>query len=951
MSSLFAQFFPQGDGSAAVRDPAGGTLLHWCTLLGAGDAHARSELHRAVARHIIDKAPLALLDLQYDRNSPQVMREAPGRRVWEAQGYGKQFPYSKLLYDGESALHIAVAKNDEELVRSLLARGVDLRLRAYGSFFQPGGSENEVTCYFGEYALSFAASGGLHKVAGLLLKHDSEIARLVDTFGNTCFHLAVLHRRLDTYEYLLRETGLPASEVAQWKGALAMTPLSLAAIAHSEKKSDLADLDDDFTRILNTTRVVQWDFIDVVTYSCSLAQIDTVGVAKNTAPVKPLTASTDGLLPPRESFAIDIEGPVLPSPSAGSAPSLAAPSPADGRRASSNSLAIRPPPMPEAASAQVEDDEDEEAKTYALLNIGMHARKLLGPATSTPLTDFVPVLSLILQFNLLYLADDPMIVAMLQAKWHVVRVAFYGAMLWHAAYLALITTLLVKPDADRSDGVLTACLAMTLAMVAQNSYDVYVGFVLCWNTLRLRRREVTRSPPPQGVHGSEAMWIRYSSYEVDTVAAFKSGGYLGSRYPNAMFMLSAFSMTGFEIVSWVGWAWFLAYYFHDDTADDDSLLTAGNVTVTAVLAAGKAVKPDNSLPHFFLGLSTMCAWISTLTYAPVHVRTGMFVTMMTRTIFRDLFPFMLVFTFLLVGCTTAVYSLQRDGISFAVVLDELKDTMVPVVEGNERLNLFAESTTPKLGPVRWFQTVAYIFIVAFTLLSAVLMLNLLIASFSSTYEEVKDRAHREWRLNWGRDIMLLERRFCLFSYLAGKLRVNHGGSPDTHLFMTIMKKPRVHVRRVSTIAGDVSVGGTPATPYMEPPSASESAACDFAPKRKKKKKKKKKPHEPAEQVESQTRTIGCRTCAAELIFTSPTYPVKVRDFSSTNTCFPHTTPQVECPQCATVTRIGAPDARPTDADTDSDAPPRGTTPFVRPSSASPVPSPPALPGYPASNGV
>eukprot|EP00754_Rhynchopus_humris_P052101 Rhum_TRINITY_DN9923_c0_g1::Rhum_TRINITY_DN9923_c0_g1_i1::g.35988::m.35988 len=362
MASLFAQFFPQGDGSAAVRDPAGGTLLHWCTLLGAGDAHARSELHRAVATHIIDKAPLALLDLQYDRNSPQVMREAPGRQVWEAQGYGKQFPYSKLLYDGETALHIAVAKNDEELVRSLLARGVDLRLRAYGSFFQPGGSENEVTCYFGEYALSFAASGGLHKVAGLLLKHDSEIARLVDTFGNTCFHLAVLHRRLDTYEYLLRETGLPANEVAQWKGALAMTPLSLAAIAHSEKKSDLADLDDDFTRILNTTRVVQWDFIDVVTYSCSLAQIDTVGVAKNTAPVKPLAASSDGLLPPRESFAIDIEEPVLPSPSAGSSPSLAAP-PADGRRASSNSLAIRPPPMPEAAAhAPVEDDEDEEAK-------------------------------------------------------------------------------------------------------------------------------------------------------------------------------------------------------------------------------------------------------------------------------------------------------------------------------------------------------------------------------------------------------------------------------------------------------------------------------------------------------------------------------------------------------------------------------------------------------------
>jgi len=118
-------------------------------------------------------------------------------------------PLEDGLYTGETALHIAIVKENQSLVKQLLDMGIDLDSRATGVFFQPrwirrrrGDQtwvhrmtcfvwaqpesadafavvprvENEESgCYYGEYPLSFAASLGNRDICQLI--YDAAKAR------------------------------------------------------------------------------------------------------------------------------------------------------------------------------------------------------------------------------------------------------------------------------------------------------------------------------------------------------------------------------------------------------------------------------------------------------------------------------------------------------------------------------------------------------------------------------------------------------------------------------------------------------------------------------------------------------------------------------------------------------------------------------------------------------
>lgn len=129
------QLFPA---SADVYEvgPVGENIFHIAMLLN-------TPASLAIARYLVALYGAELVNSPYQER--QVVTDHPG------------------LYEGETAIHIAIVNHDLEMVRFLIENGADVRARAYGGFFELGGP-----CYFGEYPLSFAAALGLKEIVTLL---------------------------------------------------------------------------------------------------------------------------------------------------------------------------------------------------------------------------------------------------------------------------------------------------------------------------------------------------------------------------------------------------------------------------------------------------------------------------------------------------------------------------------------------------------------------------------------------------------------------------------------------------------------------------------------------------------------------------------------------------------------------------------------------------------------
>lgn len=101
--------------------------------------------------------------------------------------YGKQLvntPYQERrsvsdapgLYEGETAIHIAIVNRDLDMTKFLIQNGADVRARAYGGFFKQGSA-----VYFGEFPLSFAACTGQKDTVSYLKRHGARINSDRDT--------------------------------------------------------------------------------------------------------------------------------------------------------------------------------------------------------------------------------------------------------------------------------------------------------------------------------------------------------------------------------------------------------------------------------------------------------------------------------------------------------------------------------------------------------------------------------------------------------------------------------------------------------------------------------------------------------------------------------------------------------------------------------------------------
>ncbi|KAK5644509.1 hypothetical protein RI129_005809 [Pyrocoelia pectoralis] len=164
-------------------------------------------------------------------------------------------------YLGASALHLAIAYTNNELVQDLVEAGANVNQRATGSFFLPRDQQRlwpakhtdyEGLAYLGEYPLAWAACCANESVYNLLLDNGAN-PDLQDNFGNMILHMVVVCDKLDMFGYALRHPKLPASNGIVNKSGL--TPLTLACkLGRAEVFREMLELSSkEFWRYSNMT--------------------------------------------------------------------------------------------------------------------------------------------------------------------------------------------------------------------------------------------------------------------------------------------------------------------------------------------------------------------------------------------------------------------------------------------------------------------------------------------------------------------------------------------------------------------------------------------------------------------------------------------------------------------------------------------------------------------------
>lgn len=180
--------------------------------------------------------------------------------------------YEADEYYGESSLHLAVVYGDFESVKLLVSNGANVNQRATGRFFLPDdqktGRKKETTykgfAYYGEYPLAFATWFGWMDIYDYLVDNGAD-PKMQDSFGNTCFHMAVIADRAEMYKYLLRHHKKPAN--IDIRNQANLTPLTLASRLGRHKI---------FNEILELNSIEYWRYSNVTCSAYPLTDIDSI---------------------------------------------------------------------------------------------------------------------------------------------------------------------------------------------------------------------------------------------------------------------------------------------------------------------------------------------------------------------------------------------------------------------------------------------------------------------------------------------------------------------------------------------------------------------------------------------------------------------------------------------------------------------------------------------------
>ncbi|XP_063602519.1 transient receptor potential cation channel subfamily V member 6-like [Penaeus indicus] len=178
-------------------------------------------------------------------------------------------------YLGASALHLAIAYSNNELVTILLGCNADFGQRAIGSFFlpkdqqvtRPPGPETtdyEGLAYLGEYPLAWSACLGNETVYNKLIDFGAD-PNAQDTFGNMILHMVVVCNQLGMFSYALRHPRIPAQD-----GIMNMAGLTPLTLACKLARSTI------FKEMLELTCIEFWRYSNITCSAYPLNALDTI---------------------------------------------------------------------------------------------------------------------------------------------------------------------------------------------------------------------------------------------------------------------------------------------------------------------------------------------------------------------------------------------------------------------------------------------------------------------------------------------------------------------------------------------------------------------------------------------------------------------------------------------------------------------------------------------------
>ncbi|KAF0872142.1 TRPV6 protein, partial [Crocuta crocuta] len=217
------------------------------------------EVHQ---RGAMGETALHLAALYDNLEAAIVLMEAAPELVFE--------PMTSELYEGQTALHIAIVNQNVNLVRALLAHGASVSARATGTAFRRS-PRNLI--YFGEHPLSFAACVGSEEIVRLLIEHGADI-RAQDSLGNTVLHILILQPNktfaCQMYNLLLsydgrREHLQSLDLVPNHQG---LTPFKLAGVEGNTVM---------FQHLMQKRKHIQWTYGPLTSTLYDLTEIDSSG--------------------------------------------------------------------------------------------------------------------------------------------------------------------------------------------------------------------------------------------------------------------------------------------------------------------------------------------------------------------------------------------------------------------------------------------------------------------------------------------------------------------------------------------------------------------------------------------------------------------------------------------------------------------------------------------------
>lgn len=153
-------------------------------------------------------------------------------------------------------------------------------------------------------------------------------------------------------------------------------------------------------------------------------------------------------------------------------------------------------------------------------------------------------------------------------------------------------------------------------------------------------------------------------------------------------------------------------------------------------------------------IAVPCAWLFLLFFARTFKLTGPFVTMIYKMLLGDLLRFGIIYVIFLTGFTQAFYFLFRGNTSTqSQGFDDIGDTVLTLFQMTLGEFKYQDFNYTK------YSALTKIVFAIFMMLVPILLLNMLIAMMGNTYQMVIAKSEKEWRKQWAKIVVVLERGF------------------------------------------------------------------------------------------------------------------------------------------------------------------------------------------------